>query len=196
MERNILINGKKYKVKLSKPDKGTHLLAEINGKEYEVGLINNQNYDMPLLIKIGNKSFKVELEKIHRNTPFPIKVNNKLFIAQFEVPNQAPSLQRIEPSLPTIMKRTVRKNTKEIVVSPMPGTIISLKVKQGDFVKEGDVVCILEAMKMENEITAPMDGIIKEIRIKEGSCVDKGEWLVKIKPIHNKSCISHKTKVN
>jgi len=62
----------------------------------------------------------------------------------------------------------------------MPGTIVSLKIKVGDSVKVGDVVCVLEAMKMENEITSPTAGIIEEIKVKEGDRVDKGKALVKI----------------
>ena len=182
IERNILINGKKYRIKLLKPDKGTHLLAEVNGKKYEVEFTNNPNHNTSLLIKIGNRSYKVELEKTYRNTPFPIKVNDKLFMVQYEAPNQATSLRKKEPSLSTIMRKPVRKLVEEegMIVSPMPGTIVSLKINVGESVKMEDVVCVLEAMKMENEITTPMAGIIQEIRIKEGDRVDKGKALVKI----------------
>jgi len=182
IERNILVNGKKYRIKLLKPDKGTHLLAEVNGKKYEVGLTNNPNPNTKFSIKIGNRSYKVELEKTYRNTQFPIKVNNKLFMVQYEAPNQATSLRKKEPTLSTIKRKPVRKLIEEegIIVSPMPGTIVSLKIKLGDSVKVGDVVCVLEAMKMENEITTPMAGIAEEIRIKEGDRVDKGKALVKI----------------
>jgi len=181
IERNILVNGKKYKIKLLKPDKGTHLLAEVNGKKYEVGSTNNPNPNTQFSIKIGNRSYKIELEKTHRNAPFPIKVNDKLFMVQYETPNQATSLQKKEPTLSTIMRKPVRKLVEEdMIVSPMPGTIVSLQTKVGDSVKVGDVVCVLEAMKMENEITSPLAGIIEEIRIKEGDKVDKGKALIKI----------------
>jgi len=181
IERNILVNGKKYKIKLLKPDKGTQLLAEVNGKKYEVGLTNNPNPNTQFSVKTGNRSYKVELEKTYRNTPFPIKVNDKLFIVQYEAPNQATSLRKKEPTLSTIMRKPVRKLVEEgMIVSPMPGTIVSLKIKVGESVKIGDIVCLLEAMKMENEITTPIAGIIEEIRIKEGDRVDKGKALVKI----------------
>jgi len=160
IERNILVNGKKYRIKLLKPDKGMHLLAEVNGKKYEVELTSNPNPQFS--IKIGNKSYKVELEKTYRTTPFPIKVNDKLFMVQYEAPNQATSLRKKEPRLSTIMRKPVRKLVEEegMIVSPMPGTIVSLKINVGDSVKMGDVVCVLKAMKMENEITTPIAGII------------------------------------
>jgi len=182
IERNILVNGKKYRIKLLKLDKGTNLLAEVNGKQYKVELTNNPNPNTKFSIKIGNRSYKVELEKTYRNTQFPIKVNDKLFMVQYEAPNQATSLRKEEPTLSTTIRKPVRKLAEEegMIVSPMPGTIVSLKIKVGDSVKPGDIVCVLEAMKMENEITTPMAGIIEKIRIKEGDRVDKGKALVKI----------------
>ncbi len=64
------------------------------------------------------------------------------------------------------------------VESPMPGIIIRLEKNVGDSVEEGDVLLILEAMKMENSITSPASGVVKEIRCKEGENVQKGQVLV------------------
>lgn len=65
------------------------------------------------------------------------------------------------------------------VVSPMPGTVLKQNVKAGDSVKRGDVVCVLEAMKMENEITSPVDGTVS-YAIAQGSSVKTGDLLVAI----------------
>lgn len=62
----------------------------------------------------------------------------------------------------------------ETVVAPLPGNIIDVKVAQGASVKAGDVIIILEAMKMENEIVAPQDGVIAQIVVSKGSTVDTG----------------------
>lgn len=67
-----------------------------------------------------------------------------------------------------------------IVASPMPGTIIAVSVSEGDFVKEGDKIVILESMKMENELRAPRDGLIAQVNVKAGASVEKGETLVVI----------------
>ena len=56
----------------------------------------------------------------------------------------------------------------------MPGTILSVKVKVGDAVKAGDTLCILEAMKMENEIVAPQDGTVATINVANGDSVEAG----------------------
>ena len=65
-------------------------------------------------------------------------------------------------------------------VSPMPGTILKVNVKEGDTVKAGDSVVILEAMKMENDITAPKDGVVKKLFVNEKQTVAKGEALFEV----------------
>ena len=67
------------------------------------------------------------------------------------------------------------------VVAPMPGTILKVLKSTGDAVKAGEVVLILEAMKMENEITAPVDGTIGSLNLTEGSTVAGGDLLFDVK---------------
>lgn len=64
------------------------------------------------------------------------------------------------------------------VKAPMPGTVLSLKVSPGQSVKRGDVLLILEAMKMENEISAPANGVVAAIRVQAGSTVNTGDPMV------------------
>lgn len=66
------------------------------------------------------------------------------------------------------------------VTSPMPGTILDIKVSEGDTVADGDVLCILEAMKMENEIMAPCGGKIVQISVAKGASVNSGDVLIVI----------------
>jgi biotin carboxyl carrier protein len=67
-----------------------------------------------------------------------------------------------------------------MITAPIPGLIVSIKVKVGDLVKEGDVLLILEAMKMENEILAPEGGRIKKIHVKEKQSVKTRAPLITI----------------
>ena len=64
------------------------------------------------------------------------------------------------------------------VNAPMPGTILDVKVSQGTAVKKGDILLILEAMKMENEILAPQDGSIAQVNVAKGASVNSGDVLV------------------
>ena len=66
----------------------------------------------------------------------------------------------------------------EQIVSPMPGNILNVNVKVGDAVKKGQVLLILEAMKMENEIMAPKDGTVTSVNVQKGSTVESGALLV------------------
>ena len=66
------------------------------------------------------------------------------------------------------------------VESPMPGTILDVKVAAGDKVSRGQVLMILEAMKMENEIVAPADGQVAAVLVQKGSAVNSGDVLAKL----------------
>jgi len=69
---------------------------------------------------------------------------------------------------------------QEVVEVPITGKIIDVNVKSGDEVKEGDILCILESMKMENPILAPVDGTISEIKITVNQVVNPGEVIAVI----------------
>lgn len=64
------------------------------------------------------------------------------------------------------------------ITAPMPGRILSVKVQENQSVKAGETVCLLEAMKMENEIVAPVDGIVSQIKVQSNQSVEAGEVLV------------------
>ena len=69
---------------------------------------------------------------------------------------------------------------QEKVEVPITGKIISIDVKVGDTVEEGDIICILESMKMENPITSPVDGTVAEISVKEDQVVKPGDIIAVI----------------
>lgn len=63
------------------------------------------------------------------------------------------------------------------VIAPMPGKILAVKTSAGQAVKKGDVLLILEAMKMENEVVAPQDGTVASVNVAEGAMVESGDVL-------------------
>lgn len=66
------------------------------------------------------------------------------------------------------------------VTSPMPGTILAIKVSVGQEIKKGDIICVLEAMKMENDIPAPQDGVIASVNVQKGASVNAGDIIASL----------------
>ncbi len=84
------------------------------------------------------------------------------------------------PAAPAAAAAPAVSGKGEAITAPMPGTILKVNVAQGDAVKAGQVLVVLEAMKMENEILAPKDGTITQVVTAKGSTVDTGAPLVVI----------------
>ena len=83
------------------------------------------------------------------------------------------------PAAPAAPAATPAANVAgEQVCAPMPGTVMSVKVSNGQAVKKGDVLVVLEAMKMENEIFAPCDGTVASVAVSSGDAVESGKVLV------------------
>ena len=111
---------------------------------------------------------------------YNITLNGKVYEVEIEeVVEGTTSKQVIQEPVKTITKPKVVTNG-ESIIAPMPGTIINILVKQGQDVKKGQVVAVLEAMKMENEIVAPIDGKVESISVDKGQNVNLGDNLVEI----------------
>ncbi len=122
-------------------------------------------------IVFNNKSLEVEiLKNDFRNRKYILKVNGN----RYEV--------KIENALDALISEMGlslgNASVEDEVHAPMPGIILEVNVSEGDEVKKGDFLCVLEAMKMENTLTAPRDGIVKSVNIAKGETVDKGKLLI------------------
>jgi len=117
---------------------------------------------------VDDEEFDVELER--KGSSWQVKIGDKEFKIE------------IEGGKNRIPKENKRKKKIKVgngtVSSSIPGKIISLNVNIGDLVKEGKVLAILEAMKMQNEIIAPIKGIIKEINCNTGDSIDANAPLI------------------
>lgn len=97
-----------------------------------------------------------------------------------EAPVTAPAPAKAAAPAPKAAPKKAAAGDGMKVAAPMPGTIVSVNVSDGQSVKKGDVLVVLEAMKMENEIKAPKDGTVTGIAVNKGESVDTGATLVTI----------------
>ncbi|MCG0277790.1 MAG: biotin/lipoyl-binding protein [Thermanaeromonas sp.] len=124
-------------------------------------------------VTVNGETFEVEVEEIkggavkQTSTPSPV----------VELPNRVPN---VTPSAPPAAPTAGSASAGGNVTAPMPGNILSIKVKEGEEVKAGQVLLILEAMKMQNEIVAPRNGKVKKIYVSAGQSVNTGDPLISI----------------
>lgn len=127
---------------------------------------------MKYILNLNGKQYEVEVELAS-----PMAMEEYTRFAPASAPAAAPAVEAAPaaaaPAAPAV-------GSGEAVVAPMPGTILKVNVSEGQTVKEGDVLCVLEAMKMENEILAPKSGTVKQVLTAKGSSVDTGAPLVVI----------------
>ena len=125
-------------------------------------------------ITVNGKTYEVEVEEVNGNG----QVTSAPKAQRAPKPSSAPKAAPAPKSKP---KQAPPAASAGDIVSPMPGTVLELKVEEGQEVKAGEVVLILEAMKMENEITADADGKISKIYAPKGTSVNTGDALVGMK---------------
>ena len=119
----------------------------------------------------NHKSFTASIEKTDFNAKlYTVKVNNNTY--NISIKND---LDLLIDSMGFAVGKAKKINE---IKSPMPGLILEVAVSIGQEVKEDDSLLVLEAMKMENNLTSPTDGIVKAIHIKKGDAVDKGTLLI------------------
>lgn len=115
------------------------------------------------LINVNGNSYEVEVEELAGGASAPVAAPVQT-AAPVAAPKAAPA-----PAAPA---------GGTTVSAPMPGNIFDVKVAAGQQVKEGDILIILEAMKMENEILAPCDGKVVSVAVSKGATVGTGDVLV------------------
>lgn len=130
-------------------------------------------------ITVNGVSYEVEVEEVANNAssntvPAPVAK------PEASAPKPAPAKQVESAPVVKSVPAAVPEGAT-IIEAPMPGNIWKVSVEEGQEVKAGDVLIILEAMKMENEILAPADGVVASIHVAQGASVNGGDILVSLK---------------
>jgi glutaconyl-CoA/methylmalonyl-CoA decarboxylase subunit gamma len=130
---------------------------KIRGNEYGVHIKSIE--DNVAHIEVNGTSYEVEIERETKPTKTPTLVRKV-------IPSKEENIVKKEGGSTTPIK------------APLPGKITQVKVKTGDIVKKGDVLLMMEAMKMENEVLASKDGVIESIKVNIGDTVLEGDVLI------------------
>ena len=134
--------------------------------------------------KIGGKEYNVTVNP-KEGKLFDVTVNGATYEVESEnapvaAPAPQPAAAPVQAAPAAAAPAAKPAGAGEKVASPLPGVIIEISVKEGQQVKAGQKVAILEAMKMENEIPAPKDGTITEIHVHKGDSLQEGDPVVTI----------------
>lgn len=129
------------------------------------------------LIKVNGSEYEVEVEEVRDGS---VSAQPSVEFKAAPVPVAAPAPKPAAPAAKPAAKSTAVPSGAASITAPMPGTILKVNVNAGDVVKKGQVLLILEAMKMENEIVAPNDGKVASVNVDKGVSVNAGDVLVSI----------------
>lgn len=135
------------------------------------------------MVKVNGEVYQVEVEEIQSGTTTSsFKTASERPAPASTPPVSQPRQSTTSSQTATLSKppakSTVTSFKPGAITAPLPGVVKAIKVKVGDQVKVRDVLLVLEAMKMENDITAGKSGIVKEIKVTEGQSVNTGETLL------------------
>ncbi len=160
---SVSINNSVFEVEKSKDQ------LSVNGNilEWDIAKTGDRNYH----VIYQNQTYNLELVNLDSETKIiKLKINNK--------PCEIKIRDKFDLLLEKLGMNNLHNNSAKEIKAPMPGLIFDIKVKEGDEVKKGDPVLILEAMKMENILKSPGDGIVKSVKIKKGQSVEKNQVLI------------------
>ncbi len=149
----VSTGGESFHVMVERTDEG--MWAVLGGSKYKIDIEESQ-------ISVDGRKHTVEVRNFRRGRPS--WYYEKEATDEAEAKASVDKIARIEG----------------MVYPPMPGRVISIKVKEGDSVTVGTPLLVLEAMKMQNEISSPIEGRVVEVKASEGSLVDVGDMLIHI----------------
>lgn len=143
--------------------------GQVNGKTVRGDLIRVNEHQYHLLLH--NKSYTVDLIKLNaEEKSLVLKVNGAKLNLQLK--------DKYDELLHSLGLDALAAKKVSDIKAPMPGMVLNILVNEGDMVKKGDALLVLEAMKMENILKSPAEGIIKKIAVSKGMAVEKNQLLI------------------
>jgi biotin carboxyl carrier protein len=161
-------------------------ITTVNGKEFEIEIVDERH------IRIGGRLLTVDFESVSGQPVFYLILDGKSFVSfvyqgdeDSEVLLRGRQFQvRVEDEREKRLKAAAGGGVAEggefHLKAPMPGLVVAIPVSEGQEIKKGQVLLILESMKMQNELKAPRDGVIDRIRVKTGESVEQKQTMLSI----------------
>jgi len=156
----VKIDDKEFKCEVEKKEKNYRIL--LDGKEIQAEVVKADKESLTLII--NNKPYQIYLHE-----------DNQLMVN-----TEGYSYEVIDEKVARVMKSgtEVLHKKEAVVTAPMPGLVIEVEVQEGDAVKKGQGLLIVEAMKMQNEMKSPRDGVVKKILVQKGQTVNSRDTLI------------------
>lgn len=167
-------------------EKGEPYVPELEEKEEE----KRENIPVEFVITVHGEQYHVQIagrgERTQEGRTFFIRLDGRLEEVLLKPVRELSPTEVVSGDLSGLGMEVKPKRSKPValgdVASPISGKIVNIKVKPGNEVKEGDVLFVVEAMKMENEVHSPIDGVVQEVLAQVGETVNPDEVVVRIKP--------------
>jgi biotin carboxyl carrier protein len=158
-------NKKEFRIESAKPGQK----ITVDGKE--LGLEIFREHKNILKVVKGNKNFEVLILKFNpKEKSVLLKVNGNKYEVQLK--------DKYDTLLEKLGMDISTQKKVNNVKAPMPGLVLNILVDEGNNVKKGDALVVLEAMKMENILKSPADGLVRKITVKKGTAVEKNQVLI------------------
>jgi biotin carboxyl carrier protein len=160
-------------------------ITTIDGKEFEIEVVDERH------IRISDRLLEVDFESVSGQPVFSLILDGKsheAFVYQgeedWEVLNHGRQYQvKVEDEREKRLKTAGGSGVADgefLLKAPMPGLVVAVLIEEGQEVKKGQVMLILESMKMQNELKAPRDGVMGRVRVKAGESVEQRQTLLSL----------------
>ena len=168
----VTIGGRTYDIEV----RGERVI--VDGHEYPVTVREEPGH---ITVTAGGVPYRIQLPPAdQRHSGMEVQVDYRPFIVQWEGRLAGGPAPRQRPAPSSTTSSGTKPAAKGAITAQISGKVVRIHAKAGQRVSKGDVILILEAMKMENEIKAPADGTVKEIAVTEGQRVAEGDVLAVI----------------
>jgi len=141
----------------------------VNGKPVDVAISADWLKQFSKCLIVGDRSYQIELELDRHGIPSRVWAVGQAVDVTVDFPGKG-KLKR--PQMTGVW------GEGDQVRAPLPGKIIGVRVRPGQMVRPGDLLCLLEAMKMENELRSPRNGRVREVLVREGDSVELDQVLI------------------